>query len=770
MSALPPDAVASLPGAEAAAVSWRTQGQRYITIIVKASFAFTPGAAMWRTEPQEIFRAEVHHGKNPARSVRFTGDLAPYLGRADVLFTGDAHAPDGAHVESLPVRLAVFGASGCALDKRLLVRDRKPFQRMPLVYEKAARGANGLENPFGIDASDGEARVLDPQDPARPAGLGPIARAWPVRKRLLGKTRRETLEGPNAEIPAGFDWSYFQAAPPDQRIDYLRGDEWIVLENLHPAARRLEMRLPRARGMARIHGLAMPPATGGDVIELNADTLRIDGAEQRCTVVWRQIVPVDDGALAAVRIVAGVAVDGEELAWPDLRLGRASGAPGAAPDALRIGPQGTVHIEDAPGAPGPARLRDGDPGCTIHLSDDEIEIIDLIQRPSPQQTVALSDEQGEAAVRALVLPFAAAPGSARQSRPEPARPLIDAAVSATLTDEQGAAAVCAAALPFVAAPGSAGQSGPESARPLIDAVASATLALSSEEEVLVGERPAIPFFFDPRSAPRLELRAPIVGAPWSGALASPAPGPSIGLATLALEDAPPPPVEVLPLSVEVLPLSVEVLPPPVEVLPPPVESSSYAAPASGVLVREPERPAASRFFHVLRREDESPSGPLPPLGDGEEVSLERCAIVAAELAEKPVPRADVLKAHGLSEARWAEAERRWRDSMTEEARSRERALRDRFDAAYVGAWEAVCGPLHAADYARLIVATERSGGAAALGERAIRRTVWVRIKRLWARRLAEDPRLRARVEAEIARLREAPRQRAQGGAPAAYAV
>ncbi|WP_437299893.1 DUF2169 family type VI secretion system accessory protein [Sorangium sp. So ce426] len=704
VSALPPDAVASLPGAEAAAVSWRTQGQRYITIIVKASFAFTPGAAMWRTEPQEILRAEVHHGKNPARSVRFTGDLAPYLGRADVLFTGDAHAPDGAHVERLPVRLAVFGAGGCALDKRLLVRDQKPFQRMPLVYEKAARGPNGWENPFGIDAGDGEAKVLDPLDPGRPAGLGPIARAWPVRKRLLGKTRRETLEGPNAEIPAGFDWSYFQAAPPDQRTEYLRGDEWIVLENLHPAARRLEMRLPRARGVARIQGLAAPPATGGDVVELNADTLRIDGAEQRCTVVWRQIVPVpDDLALAAVRIAAGVAVDGEELAWPDLRPGRASGAAGAAPDALAIGPRGTVHIEDAPGQ---ARQRDGDPGRTIHLSGDEIELIDLIQRPSPLQTVALSDEQGEAAERAPALPFAPPPGSARRGRPEPARPQSDA-------------------------------------------VASATLVLSSEEGVRVGERPAIPFFFDPRPAPRVEPRAPIPGAPWSGALASAAPGPSMGLATLALEEAPPPPAEVLP---------------------PPVESSPHAAPTSGVLAREPERPAASRFFHVLRREDEPPSASLPPLGDGDEVSLERCAIVTAELAEKPVPRADVLRAHGLSEARWAEAERRWRDAMAEEARRRERALRDRFDAAYVGAWEAVCGPLHAADYARLIVATERSGGAAALGDRAIRRTVWVRMKRLWVRRLADDPRLRARVEAEIARLREAPRQRAQAGAPAAYAV
>ncbi|WP_437717845.1 DUF2169 domain-containing protein [Sorangium sp. So ce448] len=747
VSALPPDAVTSLPGAEAAAVSWRTQGQRYITIIVKASFAFTPGAAMWRTEPQEILRAEVHHGKNPARSVRFTGDLAPYLGRADVLFTGDAHAPEGAHVERLPVRLAVFGAGGCALDKRLLVRDKKPFQRMPLVYEKAARGANGWENPFGIDASDGEARVLDPRDPARPAGLGPIARAWPVRKRLLGKTRRETLEGPNAEIPAGFDWSYFQAAPPDQRIDYLRGDESIVLENLHPAAPRLEMRLPRARGVARIHGLAAPPATGGDVIELNADTLRIDGAEQRCTVVWRQIVPVpDDHALAAVRIAAGVAVDGEELAWPDLRPGWASGAAGAVPGALPIGPQGTVHIEDAPGQ---ARRRDGDPGRTIHLSDDEIEIIDLIQGPSPLLTVALSDELGEAAVRAPALPFAPAPGSASQSPPDPARPQIHAVVTATLADELSEAAVRAPALPFAPAPGSARQGRSEPARPQIDAVASATLALSSEEEVRVGERPAIPFFFDPRPAPLLELRAPIPGAPWSGALASPAPGPPMGLATLALEDAPPPSAEVLP---------------------PPVESSSYAAPASGVLAREPERPAASRFFHVLRREDEAPSGSLPPLGDAEEVSLERCAIVTAELAEKPVPRADVLKAHGLSEARWAEAERRWRDSMTEEARRRERALRDRFDAAYVGAWEAVCGPLHAADYARLIVATERSGDAATLGHRAIRRTVWVRMKRLWARRLADDPRLRARVEAEIARLREAPRQRVKAGAPAAYAV
>ncbi|XXX81026.1 DUF2169 domain-containing protein [Sorangium sp. So ce134] len=721
MSALPPDIVTALPGAEATAVAWRTQGQRYITIIVKASFAFTPGAAMWRTEPQEILRAEVHHGKNPARSVRFTGDLAPYLSRADVLFTGDAHAPLGAQVQSLPVRLAIFGASGCALDKRLLIRDKKPFQRMPLVYEKTVRGANGCENPFGIDPCDGEAILVDPRDPARPAGFGPIARAWPARKRLLGNTRRETLEGPNAEIPAGFDWSYFQAAPPDQRIDFLRGDEWIVLENLHPAAPRLEMRLPRARGVARIEGLAASAASGGEILELRADTLRIDGAEQRCTVVWRQIVPVPgEDALAAVRIAAGVAIDGEELAWPELRLGRAGRVEAAHPAEPRIGLEGTVMIEEPPAVSAPASPWAADPGRTIHLSDDEIEIIDLLQGPpqtiqAPQQTVALSDELSEAAVRAPALPFEPAPRSARQDRPELAAPQGDAAAS------------------------------------------SRTISLSDADEARASERPATPFFIHPTPSPRLAMEAPIPGAPWSSERPSPAPNLSSGLATLALDD------EVAPPRIEVAPLRIEVAPPRIEAVLP-------AFPAPCALARDPEAPAASRFFHVLRGEGDPPSEPLPPLGEGDEVGLERYAIVAAELEERPIPRADVLKAHGLSEARWQEAERRWRESMADEVRRRERALRDQFDRAYVTAWEAVRGALSAADYARLIVATERNGVSAALGERAIRRTVWARMRRLWARRLADDPRLRARVEAEIARLREAPRPRAQGGAPSAHAV
>src|SRR5262249_47275777 len=149
------------------------------------------------------------------------------------VFTGHAYAPPERPARVSTVRLAVVGDAGALLDKRLLVEDTAPFERMPIVYERAAAGLDLQDNPV---ASGGEPNILDPARPDHPAGLGPISRIWPVRRRLLGDTPRRLLELPIAEIPDGFDWSYFQAAPPDQRIPLLRGDEWIVLEGLHPTA------------------------------------------------------------------------------------------------------------------------------------------------------------------------------------------------------------------------------------------------------------------------------------------------------------------------------------------------------------------------------------------------------------------------------------------------------------------------------------------------------------------------------------------------------
>ncbi|MDI1450235.1 DUF2169 domain-containing protein [Polyangium sp. 6x1] len=305
-------AISPLPGAEAGVVAFRTGGVLHATVITKATFAFAPDAPMPRIEPQPILRAEVHHGDNPARSVRFTSDLVPYLTRADVLFTGHGHAT--------AARLQVHAGERVLVDKTLLLKDSRGAQRMPIVYERAFGGPDVPDNPLGIGGGmdEGEPTILTPGDPRRPAGFGPIARAWPARKRLLGATPRSALEGRIAEIPPGFDAAYFQAAPFDQQTDFLRGDERIVLEGLHPSLPRLVTHLPGLRGAARIHGLAAFGIPDGQPMDLCMDTLRIDGDEQRCTVVCRSWIQLPhENALEAMRVVAGVEVAGEPLAWFD---------------------------------------------------------------------------------------------------------------------------------------------------------------------------------------------------------------------------------------------------------------------------------------------------------------------------------------------------------------------------------------------------------------------------------------------------------------------
>ncbi|WP_437796973.1 DUF2169 domain-containing protein [Sorangium sp. So ce693] len=443
-----PVRVTPLNGAAAAAVAWRSRGELHITVIVKATFAFAADAEMPRVEPQQVVHGEVHHGNNPGRSVRLTSDLAPHLERADVLFTGHAHAPPpGAPVHALPVRLAISDEGGPLLDKELLVKDRAGFQRMPLVYERALRGENDQENFLGVqgtgDASEPEANIVDPLQPARAAGFGPIARAWPARRRLLGATPRKALDAAIAEIPDPFEWAYYQAAPPDQRTRYLRGGEWIELHGLHPTLPRLRTRLPEARGRARVHGLSAFGVSEGHPLELNADTLRIDGDEQRCTLVFRgSLVVPDEAALAAATLVAGVELPGEPLEWPELPadqgaaggparsvdpdhdggLGETLAAPAAGARTLSLPDAGVAAAALASAAATPFRPGSapgdivgpaaGAPGPRIDTGTLSISSVEEGPEASPATTLALLPEQDADATDQPALPFQPAPPGA----------------------------------------------------------------------------------------------------------------------------------------------------------------------------------------------------------------------------------------------------------------------------------------------------------------------------------------------------------------------
>ena len=646
--------VIALPASAAAAIAWRAAGKLHITVIAKATFAFVPDADMQRAEPQPILRAEVHHGNNPSRSVRFTTDVAPYLGRADVLFTGHAYAPPERAAQPLPLRLAVFDGTRPLLDKRLVAHEKAGFQRVPVVYERAWSGALGEENPLGIEQGAGEASITDPGAPLRSAGFGPIARAWPARKRLLGATPRKALEGAIAEIPDGFDWSYFQAAPPDQRTMFLRGDEWIVLEGLSPVRPRVATRLPGARGFVKIFGLSQFGVPEGHLLDLVADTLRIDGDEQRCTLVCRRSFPLAAGeaALAAARIVAGIEVAGETLVWPDPRWMEQAAAPASRVTSPSV---------------------DGDDAVTVVIGKGA-------------ETVVLADDEGASATRPI-LPFSRA-----SSHDAPAAQTGAAASTLVLPPDDGV--VTASPLPF-ADPGTLG-------------------------------------------APRGGPAAPIAGAPWSGRSAPRIVAPAFDAGTMMLA---PEPEEVAPIV--------------------PPEPKPFAAPARPVTPTPPavmapivspgaEPPAAPAPPAATARATTAP--PHAPHASHDRIDLERCAAIAAELAERAASRTEILARHGLTEEIWRAAEQRWNDAVEQEVKRGAKALRDRFDAAYVAAWEAIRGPLDVKIYAILVVADERGSLSAALDALRIRRTVWTRVKRRWEKRIV-DPVLAAQVQEEIARVR-----------------
>lgn len=277
------------------------------------------------TAPPQIRHTEEHHEYNTMRSIRAPSDRVPFLERADVLFAGSAYSPGGTKSGALSVRLSLGRTDGeqiwAVLDKELLVRGKRspenpneslPFDRMPIVYEKAFGGIGHTSNPMGT--TNPNIIYMTAGAHEIPAGFGPISSHWPTRKRLLKGYSRQIFDQPIIELPADFDAAYFQSAPEDQRIERLMGDEIILLENLNPSHPDLEMRLPGARALYRVvtsAGMSRPVA-------LHPDTLFIDGDAQLCTLTYRGYFPLySEDAIPSLSVIAGIELEENSIRWDD---------------------------------------------------------------------------------------------------------------------------------------------------------------------------------------------------------------------------------------------------------------------------------------------------------------------------------------------------------------------------------------------------------------------------------------------------------------------
>jgi hypothetical protein len=353
-----PVPVTALGGLTAHALLFRHHGVLRLTVIAKATFAFTPGGAAALALPAPIAHEEIRFDNSPMRTVRAASDLVPYRPAVDVTAVGHACAPAGHPTSALSVRLALYRGTA-VLDKTVHVfGDRAvsaptviaPFERIPLRYERAYGGLLFEKNPLGIGAGrDAVAlpNLVSPVDPTRVAGFGPISRYGAERRKLLGDAPKKRAEGAALEVPDSFAWDYFHSAPEDQRIPRLHGDEWLILDGMHPLRSRLQTQLPGLHATARVYPGGADPIRD---LELVADTLTIDADAETLSLVWRGAFPLRGGEadLPGLRVAVAFERPGAAIAWPtaaEIRAGSAAPAPLDDAAARPAGLHGTMPLD-----------------------------------------------------------------------------------------------------------------------------------------------------------------------------------------------------------------------------------------------------------------------------------------------------------------------------------------------------------------------------------------------------------------------------------------
>ncbi|MCC6527888.1 MAG: DUF2169 domain-containing protein [Polyangiaceae bacterium] len=322
---------------------WRIADGDVLVIAAKASFDLVAGEAARLRPESDPPSGDVHAGDSPASSLLYPTDFAVTKPRVDVVLRGTAHAPGGSATAArvsfafgrrgtgFVRHLAVFGEREWTGLARTMSAPRR-FERISLGWERAFGGPGHGANPVGTGlarGADGRWRLPNLEDPERlvagpgdrppPAGLGAVPMLWPARWGKLGTYGRDWLETRWPHFPTDFDWTFFQAAPAEQQLAEVQGDEPYELAGLHAAQAVFAGKLGgvRARCFAQRTGEAGGQFTA---LALRLDTVVFDTDAGTCHCVWRTVLPVSSPRAPEL---AALFVATEPVAGPALELAAA---------------------------------------------------------------------------------------------------------------------------------------------------------------------------------------------------------------------------------------------------------------------------------------------------------------------------------------------------------------------------------------------------------------------------------------------------------------
>lgn len=249
--------------ARAATRLFRYDRRLHVVVIVKTRLQFVPEGLMRAEVPPDV---GVSDATDPVAAESLeAAEFVPYRPAADITFRGRCYVQG--EIKAPPKTVA-----------RLVIL-------RPESAEGTLEGAETLLNK-SLCAFELE-------------NFGP--RPFHERLEILPPLERARANAPTPELWSTMDFGFFHAAPSDQRTHFLRGDEWIWLEKLHPHFDRVASQLPLLQPLG---ALRLPFEMKR--FPMRIDTLGLDGDRGCCDVVARGSFAISSEAeLKRVRLVAG---------------------------------------------------------------------------------------------------------------------------------------------------------------------------------------------------------------------------------------------------------------------------------------------------------------------------------------------------------------------------------------------------------------------------------------------------------------------------------
>lgn len=313
------------------------QAREQLILVVAASFITSPdGQMLVEQTPYPISAVDIHWDDPATTSVRYPGQLAFAKPYTDIIVTGHACAPKNKRVASMEISIQVADVA-----KTLVVfGDRfwkqgisgkvpsapSPFERIPIVYERAFGGGIGqqngtvatfdIRNPVGLGLG-GRASIHpsvntevpnieypdDRQEQVthrpRPAGLGALAPNWMPRCGYAGTYDELWLKEQAPLLPVDFNAQYFQFAPQDQRSTNVRAGDLVQVKGMTPEG-IWRFQLPRANVP-----IMLVYADNLQRIPVALDSIHLEPDLYRVSLIGRRVICVRRNCAPLVGVVVG---------------------------------------------------------------------------------------------------------------------------------------------------------------------------------------------------------------------------------------------------------------------------------------------------------------------------------------------------------------------------------------------------------------------------------------------------------------------------------